>query len=65
MPYFESNIPLFDLHGSTFNFVFYSLNNNKREFHSECFISYNKLASYVFQEVINSNNNQKWEERKV
>lgn len=45
MPEVEAVVPLYDLHGASFNIVFYLFNHNKYEFHSECFLSYNKLAN--------------------
>ena len=45
MPEVETVVPLYDLHGASFNVIFYLDNNDKHEFHSECFLSYNKLAN--------------------
>jgi hypothetical protein len=38
-------VPLYDLHGASFNVTFYLFNHDKYDFHSECFLSFNKLAN--------------------
>lgn len=50
MPELEIVVPLYDLHGASFNIVFYMFNHDKHEFHSECFLSFNKLANEPIKE---------------
>lgn len=48
MPFIETAIPLFDVHGGSFIINFYSYSNKTMNLSSECFISYNKLYNQEF-----------------
>lgn len=65
MPSLSTIVPLFDLHGASFNIIFYAFRNKVKEFSSECFISYNKLANFQAQEKIDSIAKKTFEDRSI
>jgi hypothetical protein len=65
MPGLDLVVPLFDLHGASFNVVFFTFRNKMNEFNSECFLSYNKMTSFEHSERFDPASKKTFEERTI